>query len=169
MDQIPIKSAEQLAASLDARMKERDDLFSSLRSLCNSSGKMARGTKKQIERTQKYIKKLDDEIIQLSTELRNARDQDYTDSFESPQCSNECVGHCYNMSFFVDDDGEIYYLEDANKVYSVGDSDQTLPGVEKNKFSDLPTPWKKMIVRYLVLSRETPRWFIHVLSEVDLT
>ncbi len=168
MDQTPRKSADQLAAQLDARMKARDDLFSSLCSICGSFGKPARGVKKHIERTQRQIKTLDDEILQLGAELRQARSEDFTDSFECPQCSNECVGHCYNMSFFVDDDGEIYYVEDPDNVYSVGDSEQTIPGVSKNRFSDLPTPWKKMIVRYLVLSRDTPRWFIHVLSEVEL-
>ena len=107
--------------------------------------------------TRRELSELRDQKVLYLYELENLKDEKA--DFESEEYY-ECIGYCYGKSIYVNDEGEILFIEaDENGADAVGDPAFNVDALKP--LDVLPEAEKTMILNYLDEAVETPLWFKH--------
>ena len=141
--------------------EEEGKLAQRLRRLENS--KMPKGKEERVQyvndviNTRQKLGEIRDKKVLYLYELENLKDD--REDFESAEYC-ECIGYCYGKSIYVNDEGEILFIEaDENGADAVGDPAFNVDALKP--LDVLPEAEKTMILNYLDEAEDTPLWFKH--------
>lgn len=105
-------------------------------------------------------KELTDELDKLTASMEELVDEieyatDHPDEIASAApLYNECVGYCYGMGIYIDDNDDIRYQEMPEEYAVIGDPELHIDLLPK--LAELPVGEQKMILGYLLTSEDTP-------------
>ena len=151
---VPPYSLDYYADRLQYLLDKEQQLVRSL--IVNKRNKkIAEGAKELLSKTREEKERLTTEFEELLSDEENNRSAVINKTELDPQELNYVLGTCYQITVCLKNDGELYYAAAGNyKTGSMIDDEGEL-----TKLDTLPETEQRLVMQYLLESKNTPDFF----------